>query len=134
MEERDPAAAPRDPATVQAEIERVQRRLAQTVDEIADRTKPANVARRGWQRVRGAGSHLAEEARALVVGGGTVRLDSHVVEPPEGSVLVQGDDEVVSTYTARARLSPEVLILGAGVGLAVTVGLIAMVRKARRGR
>ncbi|MBV2362661.1 DUF3618 domain-containing protein [Streptomonospora nanhaiensis] len=134
MEERDPAAAPRDPATVQAEIERVQRRLAQTVDEIADRTKPANVARRGWQRVRGAGSHLAEEARALVAGGGAVRLDSHVVEPPEGSVLVQGDGEVVSTYTSRARLSPEVLILGAGVGLALTVGLIAMVRRSRRGR
>ncbi|GAB3457138.1 hypothetical protein GCM10027570_39390 [Streptomonospora sediminis] len=133
MEERDPAARPRDFAVVQAEIERTQRRLTAAVDGIADRTKPANMARRSWERVRGTGSHLAEEARALVVGGKAVRLDSQVVDPPEGSVRLQGDEEVVSTYTSRSRIAPEVLILGAGVGLAVTVGVVAMVRRRRRG-
>lgn len=59
MEERDPSAAPRDPAGVQAEIERTQRRLATAVDGISDRTKPGNVARRGWGRVRGTGARLA---------------------------------------------------------------------------
>ncbi|QBI52707.1 DUF3618 domain-containing protein [Streptomonospora litoralis] len=133
MEEREPSALPRDPAAVQAEIERTQQRLVRAVDGIADRTKPANVARRGWDRVRGAGTSLAEEARSLAGGGKAVRLDSHVVEPPEGSVRLRGDDEVVSTYTARGRLAPEVLLLGAGVGVVVTVGVIAMVRRRRHG-
>ncbi|GAA4950345.1 hypothetical protein GCM10023224_38290 [Streptomonospora halophila] len=133
MEERESAPLPRDAAGVQAEIERRQRRLSEALDGIVDRTKPANVARRSWKRVRGAGSNLADEARALVVGGRAVRLDSHVVEPPEGSVRLRGDDEVVSTYTSRGRLAPEVLILGAGVGVVVAVGVAAMVRRRRRG-
>ncbi|MUL39921.1 DUF3618 domain-containing protein [Streptomonospora sp. PA3] len=133
MEERDPAAVPRDPASVQAEIERTQRRVAMALDGIVERTKPANVARRGWGRVRERGSHLAEEARALVAGGKAVRLDSHVVEPPEGSVRLRGDDEVVSTYRSGGRVAPELLLLGAGVGVVVAVGVVAMARRRRRG-
>ena len=46
----------RSPAEIEAEIERTRQRLAGTVDAIADRVKPANVARRG-----------AESAKAQVV-------------------------------------------------------------------
>ncbi len=50
------AAAERTPAEIEAEIERTRQRLAGTVDAIADRVKPANIARRG-----------AESAKAQVV-------------------------------------------------------------------
>jgi hypothetical protein len=52
------AAAVRDrtPAEIEAEIERTRQRLAGTVDAIADRVNPANVARRG-----------AESAKAQVI-------------------------------------------------------------------
>jgi hypothetical protein len=46
----------RTPAEIEAEIERTRQRLAGTVDAIADRVSPANVARRG-----------AESAKAQVV-------------------------------------------------------------------
>jgi uncharacterized protein DUF3618 len=46
----------RSPAEIEADIERTRARLAGTVDEIAERVKPANVARRG-----------AESAKAQVV-------------------------------------------------------------------
>jgi hypothetical protein len=54
----DPRTASQDrsPAEIEAEIERTRLRLAGTVDAIADRVKPANVARRG-----------AESAKAQVV-------------------------------------------------------------------
>ncbi|TQN30559.1 uncharacterized protein DUF3618 [Haloactinospora alba] len=131
MEERDPAGKPRNPDSVQAEIEQAQRRLAWSLDELADRAKPRNVAQRSWQRVRGTGEYLVDEARALVLGDGTVRRESHVVDPPEGSIRVKGEDDVVSTYVSRGQLPPEVLLLGAGVGLAVAVGLVGVWRRRR---
>ncbi|WP_046469955.1 DUF3618 domain-containing protein [Allosalinactinospora lopnorensis] len=134
MEGRDPAEARRDPAGVQAEIERTQRRLAWAVDEIVDRTSPRNVARRGWQRMRDTGVHLAGGARAMATGDGTIRLESHVVEPPEGSVLLKGDDEVVSTYASRSAVPTEAVLLGLGAGLVVTVGLVVMWRRRSKRR
>ena len=50
------AVRERTPAEIEAEIERTRQRLAGTVDAIADRVKPANIARRG-----------AESAKAQVV-------------------------------------------------------------------
>jgi len=50
------AVRERTPAEIEAEIERTRQRLAGTVDAIADRVSPANVARRG-----------AESAKAQVV-------------------------------------------------------------------
>jgi len=41
------AVRERTPAEIEAEIERTRQRLAGTVDAIADRVNPANVARRG---------------------------------------------------------------------------------------
>ncbi|WP_017592680.1 DUF3618 domain-containing protein [Nocardiopsis potens] len=134
MEEIGPAGARRDPAGVRAEIEQVQRRLAATLDELNDRTRPANLARRGAERLRGAGERLVDEARALATGS-AVRVDSRVEDPPQGSVMLKGEDEVVSTYSTRGQLPPEALILGAGVGIAVVVGVVALVRRrAKRGR
>jgi hypothetical protein len=44
---REPATTPsRTPAEIEADIERTRARLADTVDAIAERVKPANVARR----------------------------------------------------------------------------------------
>ncbi|GAA3753162.1 hypothetical protein HDA32_004502 [Spinactinospora alkalitolerans] len=131
MEGRDPAGMRRDPASVQAEIERVQARLAWAIDEIGDRTKPGNVARRGWGRLRDTGGHLAEEARALVSGSGVVRRSSQEVEPPEGSIVLKGDGEVVTDYEMRPGPSGPVLI-GVGVGVVVAVGLVVLWRRKRR--
>ncbi|MBB4929994.1 hypothetical protein F4561_000814 [Lipingzhangella halophila] len=133
MEGRDPSEARRDPAGVQAEIERAQRRLAWAVDEIVDRTSPRNVAQRSWGRVRDSGTRLFGGARALVTGD-AVRLESHVVEPPEGTVMIKGDGEVVSTYAAPRSLPTEAVLLGAGAGLVVTIGLVAMWRRHRKQR
>ena len=59
LEARPPAPPKeRTPAEIEADIERTRARLAGTVDAIADRVKPANVARRG-----------AESAKAQVVDG-----------------------------------------------------------------
>ncbi len=52
----DAAVRERTPAEIEADIERTRQRLAGTVDAIADRVKPANIARRG-----------AESAKAQVV-------------------------------------------------------------------
>ena len=65
LEARPPAERPdRTPAEIEADIERTRARLAGTVDAIAERVKPANVARRG-----------AESAKAQVVDGeGNLRV------------------------------------------------------------
>ncbi|RNL85492.1 DUF3618 domain-containing protein [Halostreptopolyspora alba] len=133
MEGHDPSQARRDPAGVQAEIERAQRRLAWAIDEIVDRTSPKSVARRSWGRARDCGARLFGGARSLVTGD-AVRLESHVVDPPEGTVMTKGDDEVVSTYAARGSLPREAVILGVGAGLTVTVGLVAMWRRRAKRR
>ncbi len=65
LEAREPAGAPAStPAEIEAEIEATRARLAGTVDAIADRVKPANVARRG-----------AESTKAQFVDGGGLRVD-----------------------------------------------------------
>jgi hypothetical protein len=43
---------PRTPAEIEAEIERTRERLAGTVDAIAERVKPANVARRAMDSAK----------------------------------------------------------------------------------
>lgn len=53
LQARPPARRPeRTPAEIEADIELTRMRLAGTVDAIADRVKPANVARRGVESVR----------------------------------------------------------------------------------
>lgn len=53
LEAREPVPAPaRTPAEIEADIERTRERLAGTVDAIAYRVKPANVARRGVESLK----------------------------------------------------------------------------------
>ncbi|MCY9782367.1 DUF3618 domain-containing protein [Nocardiopsis sp. EMB25] len=113
------------PADIEAEINREQRRLAETLDQLSEQARPSNIARRQISRVREHGARIADEARALVAGGGAVRVESHLVEPEEGSILLRGDEEVVTTYQARRKLPPEALILAAGVGTVIAVGVVA---------
>jgi hypothetical protein len=53
LEARPPESRPeRTPAEIEAEIERTRARLAGTVDAIADRVSPANVARRSAESAK----------------------------------------------------------------------------------
>ena len=72
LEAREPASRPeRTPAEIEAEIERTRARLAGTVDAIAERVKPANVARRG---VDSAKAQVVDERGNLrVAAGGRAR-------------------------------------------------------------
>ncbi|WP_150244571.1 DUF3618 domain-containing protein [Nocardiopsis quinghaiensis] len=120
------------PADVEAEINREQRRLAETLDRLSVRARPANIARRQMGRARERGARIVDEARALVVGGGAVRVESRPVEPVEGSIVVKGDNEVLTTYQSRGQLPPEAVILAVGVGAVLAAGVVAWA--VRRGR
>lgn len=122
----------RTPAEIEAEINREQRRLAETIDELVVTAKPANIARRQVAKAKETGGRILDEARALVVGGGAVRVESHLVEPEEGSILLRGDEEVVTTYQSRRRLPPEAVILAVGVGAVIAVGVVALIARRRR--
>lgn len=129
MPRRKPVGPQRDPAAVQAEIEQVQQRLAASIDELVERTNPKNVAKRGLEKALHTGSQLVEEARAIAAGNPVRRKSSRVVEPPEGSILVSGEDEVVTEYELRQPPSPALLV-GVGVGVAVAaVGVLILLRR-----
>lgn len=55
------------PDEIEADIERTRERLAGTVNEIADRVKPANVVRRKTEPARQLASAAIASARAQVV-------------------------------------------------------------------
>src|SRR5699024_12328131 len=92
------------PDQVQGEIDREQRRLAETLDKLSVAARPSNIARRQSDRARRNGSRLVDEARALLVGGGAVRVESRLVEPEEGSIVLKGDEKVVITDQIRRQL------------------------------
>ncbi|AFR10929.1 MULTISPECIES: DUF3618 domain-containing protein [Nocardiopsis] len=121
------------PEELQAEIDREQRRLAETLDELSEQARPSNIAKRQIGRAKERGARILDEARALVVGGGAVRVESRVVRPEEGSIVLKGDDKVVTTYQSRGRLPTEALILAAGVGTIVAVGVVAWAVRRKRG-
>lgn len=120
------------PDQVQAEINREQRRLAETLDELSEQARPANIARRQVAKAKDRGTRIFDEARALVLGGGAVRVESHLVQPEEGSIVLKGDDKVVTTYQSRGQLPPEALILAAGVGTIIAVGVVAWAVRRKR--
>ncbi|MFD6952566.1 hypothetical protein A6A08_26345 [Nocardiopsis sp. TSRI0078] len=120
------------PADIEAEINREQRRLAETLDQLSVQARPANIARRQMDRARERGARIVDEARALVVGGGAVRVESRPVEPAEGSIVVKGDNEVITTYQSRGQLPPEAVILAVGVGAVLAAGVVAWAVRRRR--
>jgi len=65
------AATPRDPDALVREIERTRENLAQTIDALAERIRPANVARRALDRAR---EQLATPEGALLAGTATAVL------------------------------------------------------------
>lgn len=129
---RGSAAKRPDPAELQREIESAQRRLAATIDALAERASPAGIARRQLRGLRRAGSSIVEEMRAVATGAQTVRRGSHIVDPPEGSVVAKGDEEIVATYEPR-RVPPFTVLAGVGAGVAVGVGVVIWMRRRRAG-
>ncbi|WP_017589162.1 DUF3618 domain-containing protein [Nocardiopsis ganjiahuensis] len=120
------------PAEVMAEINREQRLLAETLEELGEQARPSNIARRQFAKAKDRGTRVFDEARALVFGGGAVRVESHLVQPEEGSIVLKGDDKVVTTYQSRGQLPPEALILVAGVGAVIAVGVVAWAVRRKR--
>ncbi|MFV2197629.1 DUF3618 domain-containing protein [Nocardiopsis sp. LOL_012] len=120
------------PDQVRDEINREQRLLAETLDALTDRVRPSSVARRQMDRVRRRGSRMADGARALV-GRGPGHEEGLPVEVGEG-LLLKSDEELVAAYEeSDRRLPPEALILIAGVGAVVAVGVVAWAVRRRQG-
>ena len=73
LQSREPDKANRTPAEIEADIEATRARLAGTVDAIAEKVKPANVARRGAESAKAqvvdpAGNLRTERVAILAVG------------------------------------------------------------------
>ncbi|WP_028647559.1 DUF3618 domain-containing protein [Nocardiopsis sp. CNT312] len=120
------------PDQVRDEINREQRLLAETLDALTDRVRPSSVARRQMDRVRRRGSRMADGARALV-GRGPEHDEVLHAEVGEG-LLLRSDEELVAAYEeSERRLPPEALILIAGVGAVVAVGVVAWALRRRQG-
>ena len=70
MAEAKDTVAIRDPDALVKEIERTRESLARTVDELADRVSPANVAHRALDRVR----EQLQRPEARIAGGALAAL------------------------------------------------------------
>lgn len=70
MAEANDTVAIRDPDALVKEIERTRESLARTVDELADRVSPANVAHRALDRVR----EQLQRPEARIAGGALAAL------------------------------------------------------------
>ncbi|MEV3922494.1 DUF3618 domain-containing protein [Actinomadura coerulea] len=97
----------RDPEALEREIERSRRQLARTIDELADRVSPRNVAQRGAERLKEEADQVAKALGAMV-------------RPSE-------DDDGEGPQIDRR------LVL-AGVGAAVIVTALVVRRRRRRRR
>ena len=56
----------RDPEALEREIERTRLELARTIDELADRVNPRNVAHRGAERLKEEAAQVVQAARSIV--------------------------------------------------------------------
>lgn len=91
------------------EFEEARGRLDTTLHEVAERTRPANMARRGMQHLRAVSVDLLE---------GAARLDSSA----------RNDDQ------ESAEIPREAVLFGVGAGVVVTVGLALWLRRRRLNR
>ncbi|WP_067452887.1 DUF3618 domain-containing protein [Actinomadura macra] len=98
----------RDPEALEREIERTRLELARTIDELADRVNPRNVAHRGAERLKEEAAQVVQAARSIV------RSDG------------EDDDGGPGQLDKRLVL--------AGVGAAVTVTALVLWRRRRRRR
>lgn len=113
-----------DPEGLERQIEETRAELARTIDSIADRVAPKNVARRGVAMVKEQAEHVVETVTGAV--SGVVRGDSRRVDPESGIA-----DDVVSTDYRRLPIPPAVLIGGA-VGIAALTAFVVIRRRRRR--
>lgn len=97
----------RDPEALEREIERTRVELARTIDALADRVNPRNVAHRGVAK-------LKQEAAQVVATVGSL------VSPSDS------DDDESGAVDKR--------VLMAGAGVAVTVTALFLWRRSRRKR
>jgi hypothetical protein len=70
MAEANGEVAVRDPDALVTEIERTRENLARTIDQLADRVSPANVAHRALDRVR----EQLQRPEARIAGGAVAGL------------------------------------------------------------
>lgn len=113
-----------DPDGLQRQIEATRAELARTIDSIADRVAPKNMARRGAAKVKEQAEQVVETVTGAV--SGVVRGESRAVDPESGVA-----DDVVSTDYRRLPVPPAVLIGGA-VGVAALTAFIVIRRRRRR--
>ncbi|MEV0661076.1 DUF3618 domain-containing protein [Actinomadura luteofluorescens] len=97
----------RDPEALEREIERSRQQLARTIDELAERVNPKNVAQRGAERLKEEADQVAKALGAMV-------------RPSEG------EDGEGGQIDKRLVL--------AGVGAAVIVTALVLRRRRRRRR
>ncbi|MEV5572606.1 DUF3618 domain-containing protein [Spirillospora sp. NPDC052269] len=95
-----------DPQALQREIERSRQELARTIDELADRVNPSNVAHRGVERLK----EEVEQVRRTV----------------DTAIRVEENGE-------PGPINPKIIMAGVGVVVGLTV-LGIMRRRARRRR
>jgi hypothetical protein len=94
-----------DPEALEREIERTRQELARTIDALADRVSPRNVAQRSAERFKEEAGQVAKVARAMLT-------------PP--------DDE----DGRPGRIDRKAVLVG--VGVAVTVTALVLWRRKRR--
>lgn len=107
----------RNPDGLERQIEETRAELARTIDSIADRVAPKNVARRGAARIREEAGHVVDGLTGTL--GGVVRGDSRRVDPESGIA-----DDVMSTDYRRLPMSRGALVGGAVAVAAVTAIII----------
>ena len=114
----------RDPDGLERQIEATRAELAETIDAIADRVAPKNVARRSAAKVKEQAEHVVETLTGTL--SGVVRGDSRRVDPESGIA-----DDIVSTDYRRLPMSRGVLIGGA-VAVAALTAFVVIRRRRRR--
>jgi len=124
---RPDEAGARDPNSLEREIERTRVDLARTIDSIADRVAPRNVARRGAERVKEQAGQLADTVSDLFRSGGVVRGETQRDDPETGIA-----DDIVSTdYLVHRPIVPPPVLIGGAVAV-VAITTIVIVRRRRR--
>lgn len=101
----------RDPEALEREIERTRQDLARTIDELADRVNPKNVAHRGAERLK---VEAGQVARAV------------------GALMRSGDEPEDDDEGAGGGIDKRLLLVG--VGAAVTVTALVLWGRRRRRR